>query len=136
MPIRAEMRALYPREWPAIRARMLARAHGRCEWCGIANAAWGYRTTGGVFVAVPMDLVRLGRCLRPPMVVAALDDDGTMMAAKLFRVVLTIAHVDHDPTHNDETNLAALCQRCHNRHDRAQRQATRARTQAALAALG
>ena len=33
------------------------------------------------------------------------------------RVVLTIAHFDHDVTHNDKTNLAALCQRCHLRHD-------------------
>jgi len=33
------------------------------------------------------------------------------------RVVLTIAHLDQDITHNDYKNLAALCQCCHNRHD-------------------
>jgi 5-methylcytosine-specific restriction endonuclease McrA len=33
------------------------------------------------------------------------------------RVVLTIAHLDHDITHNEDTNLAALCQRCHLAHD-------------------
>lgn len=32
-------------------------------------------------------------------------------------VVLTVAHLDHDTTHNDEDNLAALCQRCHLGHD-------------------
>ena len=32
-------------------------------------------------------------------------------------VVLTIAHLDHDKTNNDLSNLAALCQRCHLRHD-------------------
>lgn len=32
-------------------------------------------------------------------------------------VVLTIAHVDQDPVNNSLTNLAAWCQRCHNRHD-------------------
>jgi hypothetical protein len=36
-------------------------------------------------------------------------------------VVLTVAHLDHDPTNNgtpgDRPNLAALCQRCRNRHD-------------------
>lgn len=29
------------------------------------------------------------------------------------RVVLTVAHLDHDTTHNDPKNLRALCQRCH-----------------------
>lgn len=29
------------------------------------------------------------------------------------QVVLTIAHLDHDTTHNHPENLRALCQRCH-----------------------
>ena len=29
----------------------------------------------------------------------------------------TVAHLDHDPTNNDPTNLRALCQRCHLTHD-------------------
>jgi hypothetical protein len=37
-------------------------------------------------------------------------------------VVLTVAHLDHDPTNNGEPgnrpNLRALCQRCHLWHDR------------------
>jgi len=33
------------------------------------------------------------------------------------KVVLTIAHLDQDITNNAYSNLAALCQRCHNRHD-------------------
>ena len=33
------------------------------------------------------------------------------------RVVLTIAHLDQDPTNNAGWNLAAYCQRCHNAHD-------------------
>lgn len=33
------------------------------------------------------------------------------------KIVLTIAHLDQDPTNNADENLAALCQRCHNRHD-------------------
>jgi len=36
-------------------------------------------------------------------------------------VVLTIAHLDHNPQNNgipgDRPNLAALCQKCHNGHD-------------------
>jgi len=38
-------------------------------------------------------------------------------------VVLTVAHLDHCPEHNEDANLAALCQRCHNRYDAAHRRA-------------
>lgn len=41
------------------------------------------------------------------------------------RVVLTVAHLDHDPTNNDERNLKAMCQRCHNRYDVQHRKQTR-----------
>lgn len=34
-------------------------------------------------------------------------------------VVLTIAHMDHDTTNNDDSNLKALCQRCHLNYDAA-----------------
>jgi len=40
------------------------------------------------------------------------------------KVVLTTAHVhDHRPEASSLLNLAALCQRCHNRHDMAARRA-------------
>jgi hypothetical protein len=45
------------------------------------------------------------------------------------RVILTIAHLDHTPEHNDPRNLRAMCQRCHLTYDRAHHQETRRRTQ-------
>ncbi len=33
------------------------------------------------------------------------------------KVILTVAHLDHDRSHNRFNNLAALCQRCHLLHD-------------------
>lgn len=33
------------------------------------------------------------------------------------KVVLTVAHLDHDPRNCDPSNLRAWCQRCHNRYD-------------------
>lgn len=33
------------------------------------------------------------------------------------RVVLTVAHLDDDPSNNADSNLAALCQRCHLTYD-------------------
>jgi 5-methylcytosine-specific restriction endonuclease McrA len=36
---------------------------------------------------------------------------------RTYRVVLTVAHLDHDTSNNDPINLAALCQPCHLRYD-------------------
>lgn len=41
------------------------------------------------------------------------------------KVILTTAHLDHNPAHSHPRNLAALCQRCHNRYDAQHRAATR-----------
>jgi 5-methylcytosine-specific restriction endonuclease McrA len=46
-------------------------------------------------------------------------------------VVLTTAHLDHDPGNNARANLVALCQRCHNRYDRPHRNETCAVTRRA-----
>ena len=32
-------------------------------------------------------------------------------------VVLTVAHLDHNPEHCDDDNLKAMCQRCHLTYD-------------------
>ena len=41
------------------------------------------------------------------------------------RVVLTVAHLDHNPSNNDFTNLRVWCQRCHNTYDAPHRAETR-----------
>ena len=45
------------------------------------------------------------------------------------RVILTIAHLNHDITDNCPENLRALCQRCHNTHDAVKRAGNRWRRQ-------
>ena len=40
-------------------------------------------------------------------------------------MILTTAHLDHNPANNSENNLAALCQKCHNSYDAAKRHANR-----------
>ena len=41
------------------------------------------------------------------------------------RVVLTVAHLDHDPTNSIDENLRALCQKCHNAYDASHRAQSR-----------
>ncbi len=38
-------------------------------------------------------------------------------------VVLTVAHLDHQPWNCADENLKAMCQRCHNRYDAPMRRA-------------
>ena len=43
------------------------------------------------------------------------------------KVFLTTAHLDNDPANNADDNLAALCQKCHNRYHPGKRHANRKR---------
>ena len=52
------------------------------------------------------------------------------------RVVLATAHLDHDPFNNVPDNLAALCQRCHILHDKAEHLRRHRLTYLARRALG
>jgi len=42
----------------------------------------------------------------------------TLIPGKLSKVVLTVAHLDHNKNNNRFSNLKALCQKCHLNYDR------------------
>ncbi len=94
--------SLYPPNWLSeIRPRILDRAHHQCEFCGVPDHALGYRDSRGVFVRIN-----------------SLEE---LKEGKVFKIFLTIAHLDHDPQNWDveDHRLAALCARCHLSYDRA-----------------
>ena len=70
------------------------------------------------------------RCEGSPAFPDCRAEHGKPHPATGAAVVLTIAHLDHDPANNAAANLAAWCQRCHNRHDAPHRAQTRARRRA------
>jgi hypothetical protein len=75
--------------------------------------------------------VRVCACWRCEWCNAA---NGKLHPVTGSRVVLTVAHLDHQPENVAPSNLAALCQRCHNRYDAVTRAAgVAARRRAALA---
>jgi hypothetical protein len=83
----------YPPDWKAIVARVRERSGDRCECrgeCGTPSCARG--------------------C-------AAVNHQPHPETGS--RVVLTTAHLDHDTTHNDLSNLRHLCNRCHLKYDSA-----------------
>lgn len=128
-PIRPENRGRYPDDWPEIRAAVLARAGHRCECrgeCGHDHAAevdpeWvatqaSLRALGQIEPATEHDPPRCSEIHQTPAEYAR------------GMVVLTVAHLDHQPEHNDPSNLRAMCQRCHLAHDREHHTQTRAET--------
>lgn len=101
MPIRPENRGRYPADWPEITARLKTdRAGGRCECegeCGRGTHA--------------------GRCS---------NLQGEMAYGTGSTVVLTTAHLDHQPENCADENLRVMCQGCHLHYDREHHAQTRA----------
>ncbi len=93
-PIRRTERARYPKDWKAISARIQARSGGLCECegeCGLHRTHPGPR-----------------RCQ---------ERQGARAKWARGRVVLTTAHLNHNPEDNRDENLKAMCNRCHLRYD-------------------
>ena len=95
MPIRKENRKRYPLTWRDISDRIrFERALVRCECPGGTLGCGLHR----------------GRRRE--------ERHGELARFARGRVILTVAHLDHVPEHVAETNLRALCNRCHLRYDR------------------
>lgn len=110
MPFRPER---YPTNWPAIRASIRARAEEQCECIGEC----GDVHEGGRCLAPNGELI-----LRDPHAPAQWTEHDPALAGRnhsATKVVLTVAHLDHDEQNNDPSNLRTLCQRCHLALDRA-----------------
>jgi len=79
----------YPDNWREIRKRILARAMNRCE----CNGECGQHS---------------GRC-------SAVQDKPHPITGS--RVILTVAHLNHQVDDCRDDNLRAMCQRCHLTYD-------------------
>lgn len=123
-------RAKYPKDWTAISNRVRQRAGQRCERCKAPNGASVARadgcymlTDGSVFSDV--DGAPMGKAR-----------GSEFPAKKHLRIVLTVAHLDHDSMGTDETRMQALCQKCHLAYDRDQHTASAKATRRGRKAVG
>lgn len=114
MPISPRYRWLYPIDWPELSRHIrFIRAGGRCEHCDRPHGEMIIHLGDGIWWDPALACWRDGRG-RP------LKEVPQNRARRSTRVILACAHLDHDPTHNHDRNLAALCQRCHMIHDAAE----------------
>lgn len=100
----------YPPNWKSeIRPAILKRAGNCCEFCGVKNHAEGYRDKSGKFVES-----------------IGLQQEADMLdGERIIKIVLTVAHLNHDVNDNRPENLRALCQKCHLDYDKAHHKASR-----------
>jgi 5-methylcytosine-specific restriction endonuclease McrA len=119
MPIPRELRKFYTAAsgWPAIRRRILERAGHCCEQCGVPNGEVAARNGG--WWAIPGLAYAMDANGQPACPVAV------FLANRYVRIVLTIAHLNHNPADNRDENLKALCQWCHLNWDRLHHKETR-----------
>lgn len=129
MPIRPENKGLYPANWKEVVAAIRERSGNRCETCGVSNGEWVARTPDRkkfVHVMEVAPTVPLQPFGNAPVFVAATGATTGEVAAQIelhnpVRIVLTVAHLNHDPTDNRPENLRHWCQLHHNQHDAAHR---------------
>ena len=144
MPIRPENKKKYPPDWPSISARIKRRAGYKCEQCGVAHGELGGRLASGTWCKARPTGDNGLRLTWPAEgeyfwcdVPGGRGDSATAWL-RVIRIVLTVAHLDHQPEHCDDANLRAWCQACHNRYDAHHRRAgiaARAKAQRALGDL-
>lgn len=125
MPIRASERDRYPVDWPQISERVREEAGQRCEWCGVENGAvilrgsdnqYGASLPAWRYADAPVYDHTFSACTGEP-IPGANWDTFDPNARGPVKVVLTVAHLDHQPENCARENLRALCQKCHNDYD-------------------
>jgi hypothetical protein len=109
MPIRPENKKHYTARsgWPLIRLAVMVQAARRCEW-GHGSLDW--------CAAPDRSFVRWVGEKWEALTNGELDA-MTSEGERPVLIVLTVAHLNQDPTDNRRSNLKALCQRHHNRLD-------------------
>lgn len=116
MPIKPENRHRYPPDWPDIRAAVLERAGHRCERCKAPDRqriARGGGDDEGTYMLDTAEVFDAETGERLGQIHMA-----SYQVKRMTLVVLTVAHLDHQPENCQMANLRAWCQRCHLAHDR------------------
>ena len=93
----------YHPDWKdIIRPEVLKRDNYKCTVCKVGQRKKGYRTASGSFVECDDFEIEYRQ----------------RHGLKVITIYLAVAHLDHNIKNNEYSNLASMCQRCHNRHDR------------------
>lgn len=105
----------YPPNWlKEIRPRIMARANDKCEVCGLEHKQ--------VVYSIKLKINDNGNYKLKTIWFRVKEDaerEDLLNNLKEVKVILTIAHLDHDELNHDikDERLMAMCQICHLRYD-------------------
>ena len=113
----------YPANWEEIRTAVRARSGGRCECRGECGLHDGHPS--GQCLTELHDRCAWPRTCecwchgpKPEGYTRCEERDGVGAIWAKGKVVLTTAHLCHDPSCDDLSHLRHMCNRCHLRYDR------------------
>lgn len=119
----------YPKNWREIAEGIRLRSNNACALCRAPNGTVIERGEGS---CVGTYMLEDGQVFDAETGALLGYARGSEYLGRFVKVVLTVAHLDHNESNNDPDNLAALCQMHHLRHD-ASDNARRRKTRVAAA---
>lgn len=153
MPIKDKMKPFYPSNWKKISKRLRSYAGYKCQWCRrpnglclIAQEDGAWHHLGKSYPEVNHDELLIDFEMRPsmreqttPKVARLSPEELEELIAnhkrgkrakrsdeyRISKSVVTVAHLDQDPTNNSYPNLKVLCNACHLGYDSSDEQALR-----------
>jgi hypothetical protein len=134
MPIKPENKGRYPANWKDIRAAILARAGDCCEQCKVPNGARIARGAGPFAGTFQRDDAEVYDAETGQHIARVRMSE--YQVKNMVTIVLTIAHLDHQPENCAPDNLRALCQMHYLRHDAAHHAETARATRHERKAMG
>lgn len=94
----------YHPDWrDIIRPAILKRDQYKCKHCSIRHKSRVYNNSRRQYVECDQFI----------------EEWAKNNGYKVFTVYLQVAHIDHDKSNNDYSNLISLCPKCHGKFDRA-----------------
>lgn len=118
----------YPITWNLIRERILERDNHCCKICKVKNHAIVFRGEYKGQEVFQTDDAKIYNTATGDFIeenaYALIEPSTGNPGQKAIKIVLTIAHLNHNVNDNRDDNLAALCQLHHLRHDKDQHKKT------------
>jgi ribosomal protein S14 len=114
--MKKESKKRYPDNWQYISSFIrFERAKNRCENCGLKNGIIIKRLKHSKIHELTFkELTEVQKFIE----YNKLSEKQALKKLGITKIVLTVAHLDHNESNNNHENLKALCQRCHLQHDR------------------
>ena len=116
-PMKAEHKKRYLDNWEYISAYIRhERAKNKCESCGLQNGLHIKRLPNNKYrICTPLEMEELTEF----KIAMKLKHLSACKRLRITKINLSVAHLNFNESDNRHANLKALCQKCHNQHDRA-----------------